>query len=56
VIPSVDEAAIDEPLIVTATKTPVLGLTATPHQFALTGNARWVQVVPSVEEAAMVVL
>ena len=36
-----------------ATKTPVVGLQVTPYQVALTGILRWVQVIPSVDEAAM---
>ena len=55
VIPSVDEAAMDE-FSATATKTPVEGLQAAPYQLALVGNVRWVHVIPLVEEAAIAVV
>jgi hypothetical protein len=52
VIPSVDEAAVADGPLATATKTPVVGLTVTPRQFALEGIVRAVHVIPSVEELA----
>jgi len=36
-----------------ATKTPVFGLQVTEYQTKLEGNVRWIQVIPSVDEAAM---
>jgi hypothetical protein len=38
-----------------ATKTPVVELQVTAVQPAFVGNVRWVHVIPSVEEAALVV-
>ena len=54
-IPLVEEAPLLVTLPATATKTPVVGLTVTELQDALTGNVRGVHVIPSVEEAAAVV-
>ena len=54
VIPLVDEAAMvvaAPPPVATVTKTPVVLLTVTENQPALTGKVRSVHVIPSVEEA-----
>jgi hypothetical protein len=48
----VEEAAIAS-LSVAATKTPVVVLTATDSHAALTGIVRSVQVIPSVDDAAI---
>jgi hypothetical protein len=52
VIPSVEEAAMDEPAA-TATKRPVVELTVTPLQVtSAAGNVLCVHVIASVDEAA----
>lgn len=50
-IPFVEDAANVEALLETVTKTPVVGLQATPYQLPPPGIVLAVHVIPSVEDA-----